>query len=308
MKKRKGTLVFPSSLQPFLQSVEMAHQLCQEVRLTSLHQLNKENAECVTLADYGVQVILNKLLHNTTPEINIIAEENSKDFFRITSTEQQNFIVELTNHILGDTMTLEEFGNWLDFGQDELQGIRSWVIDPIDGTQEFINSNRYVIGIGVLDNNTPTFAFLSSFSPDSGKGKYYYTWEHRAYCYDPNIERIQIIQVSDRLHNTARPFCNVDALSQVHDISFVEDDVYSTLSAYIAIASGLSDLLISSAFKNTSKKIWDHVAGIALLQKAGGIVSDIDGQDLNFSEGRTLSKNKGLILSNGRFHKKLISN
>ncbi len=48
--------------------------------------------------------------------------------------------------------------------------------------------------------------------------------------------------------------------------------------------------------------IWDHAAGSAIVRAAGGTVSDIDGSPLDFSFGRTLARNKGMIVSNGRFH------
>jgi len=45
------------------------------------------------------------------------------------------------------------------------------------------------------------------------------------------------------------------------------------------------------------EKIWDHAAGYIIVKEAGGSVEDTTGIDLDFSQGRTLSKNKGVIAS-----------
>jgi 3'(2'), 5'-bisphosphate nucleotidase len=55
------------------------------------------------------------------------------------------------------------------------------------------------------------------------------------------------------------------------------------------------------------EKIWDHAAGVLLVEEAGGRVTDARGADLDFGAGRTLSRNRGVIVSNGRFHEAILS-
>lgn len=43
------------------------------------------------------------------------------------------------------------------------------------------------------------------------------------------------------------------------------------------------------------EKIWDHAAGSLIVVEAGGVVSDVFGKELDFSMGRLLSGNKGVI-------------
>ena len=45
-----------------------------------------------------------------------------------------------------------------------------------------------------------------------------------------------------------------------------------------------------------------HAAGALLVQEAGGIVTDLDGKPLDFTQGRTLAKNRGICGSNGVLH------
>ena len=55
------------------------------------------------------------------------------------------------------------------------------------------------------------------------------------------------------------------------------------------------------------EKTWDHAAGVAVIEAAGGTVTDCRGVPLDFSIGRTLEKNKGVIVTNGRFHDQVVA-
>ena len=48
--------------------------------------------------------------------------------------------------------------------------------------------------------------------------------------------------------------------------------------------------------------IWDQAAGSLIVEEAGGQVSDLRGEPLDFSQGRRLRKNIGVLVSNGRLH------
>jgi 3'(2'), 5'-bisphosphate nucleotidase len=50
------------------------------------------------------------------------------------------------------------------------------------------------------------------------------------------------------------------------------------------------------------EKIWDQAAGSIVVEEAGGIVTDLDGKPLDFSQGRTLKNNRGICASNGALH------
>jgi 3'(2'), 5'-bisphosphate nucleotidase len=50
------------------------------------------------------------------------------------------------------------------------------------------------------------------------------------------------------------------------------------------------------------ENIWDHAAGALIVQEAGGQVTDARGADLDFSQGRKLTNNRGVVVSNGHLH------
>ena len=50
------------------------------------------------------------------------------------------------------------------------------------------------------------------------------------------------------------------------------------------------------------EKVWDHAGGVLIVQEAGGTVTDLYGKPLDFSHGRELRQNRGVIATNGSLH------
>ena len=50
------------------------------------------------------------------------------------------------------------------------------------------------------------------------------------------------------------------------------------------------------------EKIWDHAAGTIIAEEAGGRVTDVLGQPLDFSCGIKMVKNRGVVVSNAILH------
>jgi 3'(2'), 5'-bisphosphate nucleotidase len=80
-----------------------------------------------------------------------------------------------------------------------------------------------------------------------------------------------------------------------------------SMEKYARIAAGDAELYLRLPRLNSTRPFmtWDHAAGTALVEAAGGVVSDVDGSPLDFSHGRTLA-NQGIIVSNGHIHARVI--
>ncbi|NJL58088.1 hypothetical protein HC928_25460 [bacterium] len=77
---------------------------------------------------------------------------------------------------------------------------------------------------------------------------------------------------------------------------------------YAMIAMGDADLYLRvSPQMDYKEKIWDHAAGVALITAAGGKVTDMHGNPLDFTAGNKLSNNTFVVVSNGREHDHIIT-
>jgi 3'(2'), 5'-bisphosphate nucleotidase len=64
--------------------------------------------------------------------------------------------------------------------------------------------------------------------------------------------------------------------------------------------------LLSPARLDYREKVWDQAAGSIVVEEAGGRVSDLDGKPLDFSQGRTLAANRGVLATNELLHEAIL--
>ncbi|KAL6062622.1 3'(2'),5'-bisphosphate nucleotidase [Balamuthia mandrillaris] len=75
---------------------------------------------------------------------------------------------------------------------------------------------------------------------------------------------------------------------------------------YALIARGEASIYLRLSSSNYQEKIWDHAAGVVIVKEAGGEVCDLKGEKLDFGMGRTLSRNQGVVATNGKIHEEVM--
>ncbi|KAL2874589.1 3'(2'),5'-bisphosphate nucleotidase [Colletotrichum sp. CLE4] len=213
---------------------------------------------------------------------------------------------------------------------------RIWAIDPIDGTKGFLRGGQYAVclalmvdgdvKVGVLgcpnlpvDDKAPLAADIGSnanddtgygviFSAVLGQGATSRPLRTGAIASDGGS--ISMKPVTDL---SAATFCeSVEAGHSAHDdqaqiaakLGITKPSVrMDSQSKYGSIARGAGDIYLRLPVKATyQEKIWDHAAGDLILREAGGQVTDIQGNRLDFAVGRTLANNKGVIAAPAAVH------
>ena len=76
---------------------------------------------------------------------------------------------------------------------------------------------------------------------------------------------------------------------------------------YAAVARGQATIYLRLPKDAVYReKIWDHAAGQIVVEEAGGRVTDVTGKALDFSRGQTLADNRGVIVTNGPLHDRVV--
>jgi 3'(2'), 5'-bisphosphate nucleotidase len=76
---------------------------------------------------------------------------------------------------------------------------------------------------------------------------------------------------------------------------------------YATVARGDASIYLRMPTRaDYREKIWDHAGGKLIVEAAGGTVTDINGRPLDFSHGRTLQENRGIVATSGNIHARVI--
>jgi len=75
---------------------------------------------------------------------------------------------------------------------------------------------------------------------------------------------------------------------------------------YGVLARGDATIIMRFPKGNYIENIWDHVAGSVVIEEAGGRVTDGTGRKLNFSLGRKMDNQRGIVVTNGSLHEAVI--
>ena len=96
----------------------------------------------------------------------------------------------------------------------------------------------------------------------------------------------------------------IDVFAQKLDIQ-AEPVRMDSQAKYALLASGHGEYylrLLSPSRPDYREKIWDQAAGALILEEAGGRITDLHGKTLDFTTGRQLKNNRGILGSNGPLH------
>ena len=217
-----------------------------EVYNTNFDYQLKEDFSPLTKADTLSHNIICKKLRVLTPGIPILSEENSDIPFNTRSLWQQY-----------------------------------WLVDPLDGTKEFIKKNgEFTVNIALIENNTPIFGIIhvpvtnETYWGSSTKGSFYIKGNNQKIklCVEKKI-RSQLRIVASRSH----PSKMLDTL--LEEIGEYKIITKGSSLKFCLIAKGQAD--IYPRLGPTSE--WDIAAGHAIVKFAGGSLLTIDGESMQYN-------------------------
>lgn len=307
-------------MQALLAAVRDAARLCrlvQENFLSAETKTDGDHSEPVTIADYGSQAIICRALQQCYPQDAVIAEESGEQFSQLVSAERRAQILALLSQVLRQDVSEGELVAWLDFGAGR-SAARAWVIDPIDGTKGFLAGRHYAIACGQMLEGRVAEGIVATPGYNDGQGALFHTRDGATFraplaagegarvtvSARQNPAEIIAAQSFERAHASKSRMSRARELAGLGGARILELD---SMEKYALVACGDADLYMRLPREGSryAHKIWDHVAGVALAQGAGGIVTDLDGGPLDFSQGETLP-NPGMIVSNGAHHERVV--
>ncbi|MCZ6878349.1 MAG: 3'(2'),5'-bisphosphate nucleotidase [Acidobacteria bacterium] len=288
--------------------------LAKEVqRKTSITALTKEDQSPVTVADFAVQALLGRSLEKAFPHDPLVAEEDSG---LLRSAEGQTLLERVTESLIRVVpgATPEKLRNWIDRGGNTPTD-RFWALDPIDGTKGFLRGAQYAVALALVVKGRVQIGVLGCPNLEGGfliaavRGKG--CWRTSLAQLD-RFEKLQVSECKEAtqarvLRSFESDHTNITQMDELLRALGVKakPQLMDSQAKYALLAEGKGDLLfrlLSPKHPDYREKIWDQAAGSLVVEEAGGRVTDLDGKGLNFSVGRTLTQNRGVVASNGHLH------
>ena len=232
-------------------------------------QVKSDNSP-LTNADLESNSIIVKRLKNLTPNIPILSEEEAHISFDVRS-------------------------KWNEY----------WLIDPLDGTKEFINKNGdFTVNIALISNHKPVFGLIHL----PVKKDTYWGCEHKGSFFLDKGNNTKKIKVSKNMSAPIRIVASrshpsdklTNLLDKIENYKLLK--IGSSLK-FCLIASGEAD--IYPRFGPTSE--WDTAAGEAIAKIAGAIIVDLKNQPLNYNSRDKYINPYFIVVNNESNKEKILS-
>jgi HAL2 family 3'(2'),5'-bisphosphate nucleotidase len=316
---------YDQELATALQAVREAARVCRHVQAAiGPGVMEKQDRSPVTIADFASQAVICRTLDATFSNDPIIGEEDSAELSQSKNEPLVDRIADVLQHFETGIERPDIF-RWIDRGSSQSAADRFWTLDPIDGTKGFLRGGQYAISLAMLVESRIEVAVVGCpnltiqtqqgektgviFFAVRGEG----AW---AIPQDGNAEPTQV-RVSETTESSLARFCeSVESGHTAHEISSqVAERLNITAppirmdsqAKYAAVARGEADIYMRLPTRpDYREKIWDHAGGCLVVEEAGGRVTDVFGKPLDWSHGHELSANRGVIVTNGHLHDRVI--
>jgi 3'(2'), 5'-bisphosphate nucleotidase len=315
-------------LETAVRAVKQAAAVCRAVQAQiSTGVLEKNDRSPVTVADFASQALVCKILKEEFPDDPVIGEEDSKELRNPENRELLSSLSAEVKNILPDA-TDEQILGWIDRGGHNTYEQRFWTLDPIDGTKGFLRKDQYAISLALIVDGTVVAGAVccpnlpvnpGDQAEDRPRGLVQFAQKGGGTyqsLLDSNDDPVAV-KVSSRTDQSQIRLCeSVEKAHSSHSdsariaahLGITADPVrIDSQAKYATVARGAAEAYLRLPRDGKYReKIWDHAGGVIVVEEAGGRVTDIRGESLDFSNGRRLENNLGVIVTNGTFHDDII--
>ena len=220
----------------------------------------------VTDADLESNKIINKILSNT--KYSILSEEDVDD-------------------------------------QSRLSKDMIWIVDPLDGTSDFIDkTGEFTVMIALIQNKKPILGVIAwptektLFVAQKNCGAFRYSndkWDKISVTKIENLSKCRTIGSRHHLSDKEKEFIKKIGIKDFSSIG-------SSLKVG-KISSGEAEVYITTTNK---MKEWDTAASYCIITEAGGKMTDMLGNELTYNNKNVYHQN-GILVTNGFIHNKIVN-
>lgn len=310
-----------------IDAVREAMLICSSVqkKLVKPETLEKKDKSPVTVADFASQAVVCAHLGKVFPEDPVVGEESASE---LRMPEQDAIRAAVVREVtglpdgIGAGKNEETILSWIDRGGSAGTGKRGryWTLDPIDGTKGFLRREQYAVALALIEDGQivlgvlgcPNYAGGTVFCAERGGGAqkvtgngigtplpHRYEFTHLKASTLSDASHARIAESVESAHSDQSQSATIAKLLNITASPLRMDSQVK----YAAVASGDASIYLRLPTKKDYREcIWDHAAGVLIVEEAGGKATDVDGKPLDMTVGRKMENNRGVIATGGRIH------
>ena len=260
-----------------------------------------DNLKCFSWEASEVLLHYAQILRNSNNKFSILKNDNEDDPVTLADIKVNEIIIQNMNekyknidwtilseeNVKSEPYFLEKNRDWV------------WILDPLDGTKDFIQgTSNYAMHLALSYKNKPFIGVV--LIPE--KNELWLSYGKKVWCERkdgsiifPNLSRISALQKMVLV--TSKNHRNQMLKSLIEEINFDHVNIMGSIGCKIAsILRGESDIYICLSLPGKSApKDWDFAAPEAILKAAGGAITNLNNEDLCY--GRPTFKQEGIIIA-----------
>ena len=319
--------LFPAALRTVADSCRVARSV--QHALERVRKITKDDRSPVTVADFAVQAIVAMHLFDDNPNTLIVGEERADVLRKPEQAVVLEAVVDAVRTVR-PSIPPSDVLDAIDRCDHDATGDAYWALDPIDGTKGFLRGQQYAIALGRIEHGRVTLGVIgcpnlpidhdqpldladehgSIYAAALGQG----AWEIpgddpaaqprpvRAAEFD-GTRAIRVCESVEAAHSK-----HSDVMDIIEALGGTSEPVrLDSQCKYAVVARGQADAYLRlPTRKDYVEKIWDHAAGSVIAAEAGALITDVAGKPLDFSRGRRLEDNRGVICAAAGLHEQII--
>jgi 3'(2'), 5'-bisphosphate nucleotidase len=241
------------NLEAILKTIEKAGKEILSIYQQDFQVFRKQDLSPITQADTISQQVITEFLSEHTPDIPIISEEE-------------------------DLIDWEERKNWEYF----------WLLDPLDGTKEFIDRNgEFTINLALIHQNRPVLGLIHTpvlqvtYWAEQGKGSF----KRGKEGFTEKIQGRKKVSSKDLVAAVSRSHLSVEDKKMLEKYKIKQTVAVGSALKFCLLAEGQANFYC----RHEPTMEWDTAAGQILVEEAGGVMFDTEGKPFTYNKPTMLN-------------------
>ena len=189
--------------------------------------------------------------------------------------------------------------------KDRLEYDKVWIIDPLDGTRDFIDkTGEFSIMIALIENHKPIIGVVYQptidllYVAEAGVGVYQKqnnVWQKLTVSDLTDLSKIKAVTSRSHLADNEKEFLQKLGIQNFQPKGSCGLKVGDLCQAIAQLYFTMTDKI----------KHWDTAAAYCMIKEAGGVMTDMLGNDMVYNTDITNHQN-GILVTNGHVHQEIV--